>query len=156
MNDVLATYNEVRVDGRRYFELYSDRIRVKGKAVRADFDATVYLADLRPDPNRVWIRHGYCVLGIIMLLLSLVSFALMARSLSDQDYVTTCASTGLALGFVGSVIGFKTFSKVEFSQFQSHGGIVILNVSKAGPDRLKFDDFVGLLAAQIRAAQKPT
>jgi hypothetical protein len=156
MSEPLATYREVRSDGRRRFELYADRIVVKGSGARTKFEATVLFANLRPEPDKLWIRHKSFLLGVFMLLLSIAPFAVLARSFADgthADRLGPCLGIGVGLSFVGFVICLKTFRKVEFARFQSHAGIVVLDVAYAGPDRGRFREFVDLLTKQIRMVQ---
>ena len=115
-------------------------------------------ANLRPEPDKLWIRHKSFLLGVFMLLLSLAPFAVLARSFTDgsqAEKLGPCLGIGVGLSFVGFVICLKTFRKVEFARFQSHAGIVVLDVAYAGPDRARFRQFVELLVKQIRIAQEP-
>lgn len=154
----MAVYREVRSDGRRRFELYADRVVVKGSGARTEFETKVPFANLRPEPDKLWIRHRSFLLGVLMLLLSLAPFAVLARSFTDgseAEKLGPCLGMGGGLSIVGIVICLKTFRKVEFARFQSHAGIVVLDVAYAGPDRGRFREFVESLTKQIRMAQEP-
>jgi hypothetical protein len=157
MDEPLTVYREVRVDARRRFDLYADRIVVVGKAANMSFETTIALADLKPSPDVLWVRHKLFLGAIVMLVGSfLTSIVTVAASQSIHDHdelVVVLASMSFALLLVGSIFFGYTFRKVKFLRFNSHFGTVLLDVAYAGPDRVHFDSFTKSLIARISANQ---
>jgi hypothetical protein len=154
----LATYDEARSDGRRRFEVYPDRILVSGGGSGMKFETTVSLADLKPEPDRLWIRNRFFFWGVVVLAMGLVLFVPKIDKFADgiQPGETFAFYFGLAFGIVGLIICLKTVWKIEFARFQSRqGGIVVLDVARAGPDRARFSGFIELLVDLIRKTQTP-
>ena len=158
MSESLASYNEVRWDGKRRFELHADRVSVSGKGGGSTFETMVMLANLRPEPDKLWVRNRVFMLGIVMLLLSFVLFIGTVQSLQQNrqtpGFPIMQPSLAVGLLIVGLAICTQTSAKVEFARFQSNAGIVLLDVARAGPDRRKFQEFVELLVKQIRSNQE--
>jgi hypothetical protein len=155
MGEPLARYSEVRPNGRRQFELFTDRVIVKAKSARADTESTIMLADLRPEPNRLRVRPNEFGVGLLMLVASVALglFAVLATGLppstADKNFVWWALAGGLF--FVSLVILAKTFRKIEFLQFVSNHGTALLDVARAGPQRAGFQAFVETLIGQIRS-----
>ncbi len=61
--------------------------------------------------------------------------------------------SGLAMAFVAIsiVVAFITRKRVEYAQFNSTAGHPLLNVARAGPDRLRFDEYVAEIQSRIEA-----
>jgi hypothetical protein len=156
MKEPLAQYYEVRPSGRRYFDLFADRVIVKARSANADSEITIRMSDLRPEPNLVRVRPKEFGLGLGLMLISLgcgiisVPFGFAERL--DRATFLWPASAGAFL-LVSLVIMFKTFKKIEFTQFVSHHGRPLLDVARSGPQRGDYDAFVETLISQIRAHQ---
>jgi hypothetical protein len=148
----LARYYEVRPNGRRWFELFEDRVIVKARSARADSEITVMLADLRPEPNFLRVRPKGFGVGLLMLVASVAAgfFAVVARQ-GDPNIWLSIAGGWF---FVSLVFLWKTGTKIEFIQFVSHHGRALLDVAHAGPQRANFRPFVETLISQIRANQR--
>jgi hypothetical protein len=158
MFDSIARYYEVRPNGRRQFELFKDRLIVRSKSARVDSEITIILADLRPEPNRLFVRPKEFGMGLLMLMGSVVIAVLgvMVRDLApvpNEKILLMFACAG-AFFFVAMVILSKTLRKVEFLQFVSHHGHTLLDVARSGPQRAEFDPFVQALIDRIRANQR--
>jgi hypothetical protein len=145
------------VDARRRFDLYKDRLVIVGKAANMDFETTVRLSDLNPQPNTIRVRHKWFRLACLMFLgsfFALFAAASIYKSPPERESLTLMlCSTSFALFFVGSIIFGYTFRKVKFLSFKSQGGITLLDVACSGPDRERFDSFTNELIARISANQ---
>lgn len=135
MFESIAQYYEVRPNGRRHFELFKDRLIVTSKTARVDSEITLKLADLRPEPNRLRVRPKEFGLGLILVVVS-TGFAIAAgstRGMAPDPTRWTLILLSLAGGsfFVSLVIFSKTARKIEFIQFVSHHGNVLLDVVPA-------------------------
>lgn len=157
MGDEIARYREVRPDGRRLFTLYADRILVQVQSGRVRSELTVRLVDVRPEPNKLWVRPKAFAGGILLLVAS-VGTLIAAESFRRaghhaEDGLIIWFSSAFAFAFVGLVVVFKTIWRIEFTQFVSRIGTAILDVARAGPDASQFDEFVGSLIHQIHRCQ---
>jgi hypothetical protein len=158
MEEPLARYYEVRPSARRRFELFSDRVVVKGKTTRVETLITIKLADLRPEPNILRIRPKEFGLGLLMLVASVGLGFVGIRAMGvgapaeDKNIMLLCLAGGCL--FVSLVVLGKTYRKIEYIQFVSYHGTPLLDVADAGPERSNFRAFVETLIGQIRANQK--
>jgi hypothetical protein len=156
MSEPLAQYNEVRSDGKRHLKLHADRVFVEGVSGQGRFEDNVYLADLRPEPGKLWLRGRLFVLGIILLFLALVLcipiFVFITEGI-ERPGSTKYISFVLVLLSAAIFVCFKGYRTIEYARFQSHGGIVLLDIANCGPDQHRFQEFIHLLTNQIRMAQ---
>jgi hypothetical protein len=159
MFDSIAQYHEVRPGGRRHFELFKDRLIVRSSTPRIDSEITLMLANLRPEPNRLRVRpreFGFGV-GLLCVAVGLAIFAVLTTGMAVNPRLWTAVWFAIAGGtcFVALVILARTARKIEFLQFVSHQGNVLLDVARSGPERHEFDPFTNTLIDEIRANQRP-
>lgn len=150
----IATYREKRFDGERTFELYADRVAVRGKVTLAsDFDASVPLITLTGNITRLRLRNRGFFSGMWMAVLP----AILASIINKLYQGDTLEVTGflILLSVCGLLLMAVTAKKVEFASFQSTSGGVGLDVARAGQDVENFDAFVNAVAQQIAAAKNP-
>ena len=57
----------------------------------------------------------------------------------------------IACGIIGLWLVGITFKRIEYAQFRSRAGVVVLDVARSGPERHRFDGFVETLIWQIKA-----
>ena len=148
----IATYREQRLDGKRIFELFDDRVRIFGSAqFSSEFELSAPLATLRPRPNRFKVRHrafwcglwlllGFCVLDIVLV------SALRVPGESFAVIIVGC------MAMSGLVIMLATARRVEFASFSTVAGVQALDIARAGPDTAHFDPFVQSVSAAITRA----
>jgi hypothetical protein len=157
MGEPLAQYFEVRPNGRRLFQLLADRVIVVSKSPRGDFVTTVLLADLRPETNLLRVRPKEYRLGVLMLAIAFnLGFGLfLAGGLGFLAPDKAILLTSLPLGalVVSLAILWKTFPKIEFTQFVSKLGKPLLDVADAGPQRDGYRPFVAAIIEQIGASR---
>ena len=152
MANPIATYLEVTSRGKRSFELHLDRVVVRGR-LAFEFESTVRLGDLRPEPNKIWLRDRAVRVAPFFLVLS-VMLLFLAAVVHLPDWL----GTGMVASGIGSLVAAialwtKFGSKIEYAQFPSHAGLILLDVGRSGSDRIQFDEFVESLIESIRAAQ---
>jgi hypothetical protein len=157
MFEYITEFHEVRPNGRRHFELFKDRLIIRSRTARVDSEITIMLANLRPEPNRLRVRPKEFGLGVMLLVIAIglaLSAALTARMAPNPRlWYTAWLSIAAGTLFVSLVIFAKTARKIEFLQFVSHQGNILLDVARSGPQRHEFDGFVETLIKQIRANQ---
>jgi hypothetical protein len=157
MFEFIAQYDEVRPNGRRHFELFKDRVIVRSRTARVESEITVMLANLRPEPNRLRVRPKEFGFGVMLLYLSIglaiVALLTTGAVANPRLWSTVWFSVAGGALFVSLVIFAKTARKIEFLQFVSHQGNILLDVARSGPQRHEFDGFVETLIKQIRANQ---
>jgi hypothetical protein len=158
MFEPVSQYDEVRLNGRRQFELFKDRVIVRARTPRIDSEITVMLANLRPEPNRLRVRPKEIVFGVGLLWVAIVLaiFAMLTTGAAVNPRLWTTVWFSVAGGafLTALVIIAKTARKIEFLQFVSHQGNALLDVARSGPQRHDFDAFVDALIARIRANQR--
>ena len=157
MAQPLATYSEKQPAIRRSFELFADRIVVKGTKSGMLFEHPVILTDLRPEPNKMWRRHRHFVIGATMLGLCpipLLVCAIMPSLDAQRRVIILLLLFGMALLVVGLWICLRTYRMVEFTRFQNQHGLVALDVGDTGPERENYAAFVEALIRAIEASQK--
>ena len=135
----VATYREKRFDGQRRFELFADRVLVRGNvSLKSEFETAVPLRSLAPHVTRPRLRNPafwgglWTLLGSVFLCAVLVGF-------NAPDFPLVLAGTGV---LSGSALMLATARKVEFASFSSGAGVRVLDVARSGPDARRFDAFV--------------
>ncbi len=151
----IATYREERFDGKRFFELFADRVRIRGKVqLQSDFDTVIPLSTLHPTPSRIRIRNKGFWHGIWMLLgaIMLDTFLITPLRVPPENFAIMLVG---AFGFAGFVTALLAARKIEFIFFNSTAGIPILDFARKGPDAAKLDAFAELVSRHISSATSP-
>jgi hypothetical protein len=150
----IATYRERRLEGNRLFELYEDRVIVRGKLyLSTDFETPVLLKNLSPVTGRMKSRTaGAWVSGFV----ALVSVAVL---LWIFDHFLGYLDEPLLVGGLAGVLAilltlFVFIRKIEFINFISDDGAIRLNIGRSGPDKEMFQEFVGLVIQQIEKTRE--
>lgn len=90
--------------------------------------------------------------GLVLLLIAVVAeiFAIgsFPFSITAWPYPVRLVSAGL-----GILLSLRGLRLIAYSQFVSHGGIVMIAVGRTGPDARRYDEFVALLKDTIAACQ---
>jgi hypothetical protein len=146
----LATYSEVRFDCSRNFTLLADKIIVRGKqSLKSEFETAIMLISLNPSPDRLWIRNRSFIGGMWLVLVSFVICSILVSGFS-VSFATFAPGLLVSIGLGGVVLMLATFRKVEFVRFKNDGGIVILDIARAGRRAAQLDSFIDALTKQIR------
>jgi len=148
----IAKYSEVRFDGKRTFELFEDKVIVRGKATfKSDFETAISLASLLPSFARVRIRHSAFFGGIWLMVGSWI-LAYIVGAISQKDPSEVVCYLG-CMGFMGLFLSLVTAKKVEWVRFSTDAGMIVLDIARAGKEADKLDSFVETLLSQIRIAR---
>ena len=145
----IATYTEVRFEGSRTFALFPDKVVVRGKqSLQSEFETAVALKALDPSPDSLRFRSPLFTWGMWV---ALVGFVMCATLVSGFQMSFASLPPGLmaCIGMSGVLLMWATFRKVEYARFKNDGGIVILDIARAGKGAGQFDAFVGMLTRQI-------
>ena len=160
--EALDTYSEVTLTGRRKYELYPDKIVLRGSGTWSyEFEQTLPLTQISGDyvklrvrPTVSWISLTICFLAGLLSIVLVREFAIQSSAVPGVLGILS----GAAL-----IVAIATMKKVEYARFCSAGyGSVLLSVARSGPERNRFDSFVQALVSQIeyantlnQAAQQP-
>jgi hypothetical protein len=149
--DPIATYNEARFDGKRTFELFEDKVVVRGTTTfTSDFEVSVPLARIDPDFARLRLRNKNFWMGVWIMVVAWV-LASIVGEVTDKAYHVVGILVGI--GLVGILIAAATARKVEWVQFKTDGGVVAFDLARAGKEKNRLDSFVETLLAQISIAK---
>lgn len=154
MTEPLATYREATWSYRRSFELYPDRMVVHMRSVHLNGDSQFRLADLRLPPNRLQVlQTGVLWVSFICLVAAgiLGYVAHLHGRLTQIEGPTPFAVVHL---IVGLFICCYYEMRIEYTQFVTHAGIAMLDVTRSGPDQRRYDEFVAILKDAILACQE--
>jgi hypothetical protein len=153
--EVIETYREVLFEGRRVFELRPDSVHVVGRVfLQSDFELTVPLAQLRPDYQVLRERSRSFWNGLGIMLFGAIGAELLVEGFQFDRFGYVPVLLALA-GLSGILLSLATVRKTEYAVFTSDPGLPVLTVGRSGPDRDRFDQFVGLLVSQIRKCRGP-
>jgi hypothetical protein len=147
----IAIYEEERLEGRRTFFLYPDRIVVRCRIAAKDYDHPFDLNDLSPTVRTVRVRPKLLGARLILLILPwpfvlLVTVTRPAAAAEWQQIIPAAAS------FISLIVAAVSFHKVEFACFSTNAGTPAWDVARRGKDAKNFVAFVSLVAESIRAA----
>ncbi len=145
----LATYDEVRFDGRRRFALFPDHVHYRIKlTLGTDCEGSIPLQLLDPNYDRMHHRNPIIIGGMIF---AVIGFA--TASVLNAAFSVSLLNPGLVLmlviGGTGLALCAATWRKVEFIRFRGPSGTSILDIARAGPNAERFDSFVAALVRQI-------
>ena len=148
----IATHRDQRFDGKRVFELFPDRICIRGSALlSSEFETSIPLNTLNPNPARIRFRNKAFWSGLWVLLAAsivdtiLVSAFHIPRASESVVLIAVIGMSGLALMLA-------TARKDEFITFATTAGVPVLDFARSGPDAHNLDSFVELLTTNISNA----
>ena len=145
----IATYSEVRFEGSRTFTLLPDKISIRGKqSLTSEFETTIPLASLVPPPDRLWLRNSSFTAGLWLTVISFVASSVLISAFR-MSFATFAPGLLVCIGLGGVILMLATFRKVEFVRFKNDGGIVILDIARAGKNAAQLDSFIDALTKQI-------
>jgi hypothetical protein len=79
----LMTYAEQRFDGKRTFQLFADRVIVRGaETFSTAYEQTVRLESLRPEFDRLWYRSPSFMSGLKLAGGSFIAVSVLHKALA--------------------------------------------------------------------------
>ncbi len=152
--DPIATYSEVRFDGKRTFMLFHDRIYIRGKATfKSDFEIEIPLASLDPNYYRLNIRNGAFMGGVWMAVVSYVICTILVSGFK-MTFADNAVVLVAGIGFSGLILSAATYRKVQFLCFRNRGGGKVFDIARSGKQAEQLDSFVDALTKQIKLARE--
>ena len=154
--ETIATYSELRFDGKRTFKLVADAVIVSGSAtLTSEFQARIPLSSLAPNYSTLRFRNRSFWTGLWMVVISVIVCTILVSGF-HMSWETIPPGMVACIGMGGFLLCLATGRKVEFIRFTTQAGVVVLDLARSGPERDKFDDFIDALTKQIRVARGAT
>ena len=151
--EAIVTYSEVTLTGKRKYELYPDKIVVRGSGTWSyEFEQTLPLTQISADYVKLRMRPTVSWISLTIFFLTGLLSIVLVREFAIQS----SAVPGVLGIFSGStlIVAIATMKKVEYARFCAAGyGSVLLSVARSGPERNRFDSFVQALVSQIESAK---
>ena len=148
------TYAERRFDGKRTFQLFADRVVIRGsEALSSEYEKTVRLDSLNAEFDRLWYRNPNCMHGIYLAVGSLIAVSILHKGfgMSSGTYLGGMAAVGV---IVGLLLAFATRHKVEYAVFKNQAGTSALSVARSGKQVGDYDPFIQRLVQQIQSCRQ--
>lgn len=150
----IATYSEVRFDGSRTFTLLPDRLIIRGKrTLVSEFEISIALTTLDQNPDRLRFRNASFAWGMWIAIVSYVTCAVLVSGF-QMSFAAYAPGLLACTGMSGVMLMLATYRKVEFVQFKNDGGIVVLDLARAGKSAAQLDSFIDALTKQISVARE--
>ncbi len=149
----LAVFRESRrFEGKRSFELHSDVIRITGSdCLGGRCDMAVPLAQLESRSGTLRTRSKYFWIGSWMILLGGGYLVTQRKAFVLSSPLSLLIEIAIVVVLVGLFLSVTTFRQLEFARFLNRDGILVFDIARSGPDKARFDEFIGEVAQQIRA-----
>jgi hypothetical protein len=148
----LATYTERLPQVRREFRLYPDRVDIAARwTLGRSYRTTVRLADLSGQINRFTVKNRWFPKAVVVGSAA-VAFALVLSRPGYPDLVRRAAVLGWPLAGLAFVLALVCLPRRQFVHFPRVDGRPGLDICKAGPDRERFEAFVGEVRRRIQRA----
>jgi hypothetical protein len=149
----IATYSEVRFEGKRTFTLFADKIVVRGKqSLQSEFDVTIALTKLDPTPDILRFRSKGFTAGMWNAVIGFVGCTILVSGF-HMSFATLPPGLLACIGMSGILLMAATARKVEFIRFKNDGGLVILDLARSGKHAAQLDAFIDALTKQIRTSR---
>jgi hypothetical protein len=151
--ELISTYSETTLTGKRRYELYPDKILIKG-AVSGSYDYERSFALNKISPEYITLRIRPIVTWIALLTCIITGF--VSVLLVYEFAISSAAVPGVLGIFSGSalIVAIATLKKVEYARFCSDDyRTVLLSIARSGPNQGQFDCFVQVLVDQILRAK---
>ena len=146
----IAIYSEVRFEGSRTFTLLLDKVVVRGKqSLQSEFENGIALKTLDPSPDSLRFRSPIFAWGMWVAIIGFVVCAILVSGF-QMSFATFPPGLVACIGMSGLMLMFATFRKVEYVRFKNDGGIVVLDIARAGKSAAQFDSFIDALTKQTR------
>lgn len=144
------TYDEQRFDGKRTFQLFAERIVVRGsESLSSAYEQTFALDTLRPEFDRTWYRSPYFLSGVKQTMGSSIALSILHSGfgMTISTYLGALAAVGVVTGLL---LMFAARHKVEYTVFKTQAGVAALSVARAGKQTCGYDIFIQRLIQQIQ------
>ncbi len=145
----LATYREVRFEGKRFFELGEYSVHVTGSTTfLGSFDVTIPLSAMMPITNRLRLRGKAFGTGTWLLAAGFIGYAILVSGFK-LDPIALGTIMVLVVGISGALLCCVTWRTIEIVQFVSDTGAPILEIARSGPECEHFEHFVHKVQQQV-------
>ncbi len=152
----ISTYHERRLDGRREFALYQERLMVLTRKWSGTGTwVTIRLNDLSLATTTIWtrspiFRHGLSLFTGAAAITMLAAW----QGLTNGFSLPTAIVCGLLLA-PGLAIVIAFGQPTEFVQFhkKEHRGTILVDIGRAGPESGGLDEFVTRIKSAIESNQ---
>ena len=140
--------------GRCRYELYEDRVRMRGSAVfGSNFDVSVRLETLDPEPFRVWPRStGFfaIVAGITLAIVSVLAFV-SNRFVHLSDGTLTFSLLGILV--IGLAVGVFLTRRREVTAFRLRTGGLAVAIERSARSEAEYAAFIAAVSSACRRAE---
>jgi len=151
--DPLSIYSERSFSRACHYELYPDRLRIKGKVfLQNEFDVTIGLKDLNPDYQKLKAREKSFWAGLWVALVPAILLEILV-SVFHITFVNPVFGLMICLVVTGLLLCAVTVKKVEYYRFTNSSGIHVLDIARVGKDKQKFDGFIICIVDSTRKAK---
>ena len=148
----IATHRDQRFDGKRVFELFPDRINIRGSAMfSSEFETSIPLNTLNPNPAHIRFRNKSFWSGLWVLLTASILDTILVSAFHVPRVSESTVLIGV-IGMSGLALMLATARKVEFITFATTAGVHVLDFARSGPDAHNLDSFIELLRTNISNA----
>jgi hypothetical protein len=151
--DPIATYREVRFDGKRLFRLHADRLEIEGRTfLVSEFQTSIPLITVAPGLTILRVRPRNSI-GVA----AFTAIAALAATILIKDFGFFWDDKPVVLSLLLTLVGLAlmaaTWKKVEFHRFATVMGHVAFDIARSGPDAASFDAFLTMVKRQIDVAR---
>ncbi|HCF60453.1 MAG TPA: hypothetical protein DFS52_20940 [Myxococcales bacterium] len=148
----LARYTERLLQVRRELALFEDRVEIEARwLLGGTHRTTVKLSDLTPRTTELFVRNRWAKRAILVGALA-VSAAVVFGRPNQEPWVQSASMVGWVVTAICAVIAGLSFRKIRFVRLLRHDGKAGLDIAQAGPDALRFEDFLTAIKRQVRRA----
>lgn len=146
----MATYEEKCAGNQWAYELFPDRIQIRGAALfRGRYEYSVPLDGLDPNLMRRWARGSLFAVGLYLVVLFAILDGIIGPSLwSSNKLVFLVLTVPIP---VGAWMTLATIRPVEKTWFRSFSGHYSFGIGRCGPQTNQYDSFVAAVVAAIEA-----
>ena len=134
---------------RRDFELHEDRLVVTIRRPWIRQEIPVDLSRLDANAGRLWKVKPWFPLALVPGVLLLIT-----APLTVSVFFRPVAWTHWGCSFLVGLLLIRGFQKVEWAQFRNIAKVVVIDIARHGPDRLKHEAFVDRVMLQITLARQ--
>lgn len=147
--NLLATYRQRFAGVVRKFELRGNHLTVRGRKLGSSFDLNHDLATVNAQFDRALVRAPLFYGGLVLLGIALIGLIV----LTFTDGLMTPALVVVAvIAVVGVVAVAFRFRPLRVFIFKNKNADYAFEIIGAGPDATQVEEFVTLVAEQIRKA----
>jgi hypothetical protein len=151
----VEVYREWSPGMRRRFTLQPDRLIIEGRiGWQSEFEMPVSLHVIDPVYGIIQRRSAIAGPGALILGAMFAFLTVVAWFNGRPAWFPIGATIDALLAVLCVVTGFRYLPKTEYYSFQRAGGGVAFDVGRRGPDRERFEQFVGRVIERVKALQQ--